>query len=61
MTTDEALLSKLLFEAREAVEMYADIVAAEVKESEYLRRLVREIDAYRTERGWSPSGFGGEG
>lgn len=66
---DDARLSRLLFEAREAVEMYADVVAALREQSgkadrgrrvEYLDRLRDEIDAYRAERGWSPHGYGGE-
>jgi hypothetical protein len=50
-----------MFEAREQVEMWADVVEARSgRPAEYPRRLVAAIDAYRAERGWSPHGFGGE-
>lgn len=56
-----AQLSKLLFEAREAVDMYADIVAARTGgRSLYLDQLRDRIDDYRAECGWNPNGFGGE-
>ena len=59
--SEAARLSKLLFTAREAVEMYADVIKAlHGNEAVSLRRLVEEIDTYRAERGWSPNGFGGE-
>lgn len=59
---EDARLSKMLFEAREAVDMYADIVRSQTgKVDPWLRRLVDEIDTYRSERGWSLDGFGGEG
>jgi len=51
-------LSRLLFEARETTEMLADIIHD--KADGWCRRLVTEIDQYRTERGWNPHGFGGE-
>jgi hypothetical protein len=59
---EAARLSRLLFDAREAVEMYADVVEgrAWLESAAVLRRLVADIDAYRVERGWSPHGFGGE-
>jgi glutamine synthetase len=57
----DAELSRLLFEARESVEMWADVVEARTgKADNYTRGLVARIDAYRAERGWSPHGFGGE-
>lgn len=60
-TTDAAALSRLLFDAREAVEMLADIISQRSSTAENsFRRLVAEIDTYRTSRGWSPDGFGGE-
>lgn len=60
-TTDVRQLSKLLFEAREAVDMFADVTANRVgRRDQWLDRLRDEIDAYRAERGWSPDGFGGE-
>ena len=59
---NDAELSKLLFEAREVLEMFADIVEADTrKEAEHARGIVRRIDVYRAERGWSSDGFGGEG
>ncbi len=59
--TDAKLLSRLLFESRERVEMARDMVEGRSgQRDEWARRLVDEIDAYRAERGWSPHGFGGE-
>jgi len=59
--TEARKLSKLLFECREAVEMYADIVRdATDREDLYLRELVGRIDSYRIEQGWSEHGFGTE-
>lgn len=60
--SDQAL-SKLLWDARETVEMYADIMEAQQAGSgmvDGLRKQVEEIDAYRAARGWNPHGFGGE-
>jgi hypothetical protein len=55
------LLSRLLFESRERVEMARDMVEHRTGSTdEWARRLVGEIDAYRERRGWSPHGFGGE-
>jgi hypothetical protein len=57
----EAELSKLLFEAREQVDMWADVVEAKGgKPASHARSVVERIDAYRRRRGWSPDGFGGE-
>lgn len=54
-------LSSLLFQARESLSMWADVVETRVgKPDLYTRRLIAELDAYRAERGWSPHGFGGE-
>jgi hypothetical protein len=59
--TDAPLLSRLLFESRERVEMAADMVERRTGQTDdWGRRLVAEIDAYRAGRGWSPNGFGGE-
>ena len=59
--SENARLSKLLFDSREAAEMYADIVKARTgMDPDNLRQLVADIDAYRAERGWNPNGFGGE-
>lgn len=58
---DDVILSRLLFEARESVEMLADIVEGqEGKPATHQRDLVARIDDYRFESGWSPDGFGGE-
>lgn len=60
-TGEAARLSKMLFTAREAIEMFADVVGArKTSDPGHLRDLVDEIDAYRAEHGWSPHGFGGE-
>lgn len=59
--SEAARLSKMLFEAREQCDMWADVVETSTGQSDTtVRRLVAEIDAYRAERGWSPNGFGGE-
>jgi hypothetical protein len=56
-----AHLSKMLFEAREQVEMWADVVEARTGlRATHTRRVIAEIDTYRAEQGWSPDGFGGE-
>jgi hypothetical protein len=54
-------LSKLLFEARELIDMYGDTLAHGIgREDTYVREVRDKIDAYRAGRGWSPHGFGGE-
>lgn len=59
--TDAARLSRMLWHARELIDMYADIVEAEIgKPEKSSRKLIAEIDEYRAEHGWSPHGFGGE-
>jgi hypothetical protein len=59
--TEAARLSKLLFEARELIDMHGSMVAARTGVPDPWSWRVRdEIDAYRTERGWNPDGFGGE-
>lgn len=58
---DAARLSRLLFEARELLDMYFDTVKGITgKEDPWIKSTRAEIDAYRAERGWSPHGFGGE-
>lgn len=58
---DNSRLSRLLFAAREEIDMWADIIEAKTGEkADPQRRIVREIDEYRAERGWSPNGYGGE-
>lgn len=57
----DAEISKLLYEAREAIEMFADLAeATALKPAAYERGLVARIDAFRKARGWSADGFGGE-
>lgn len=58
---DAARLSRILFEARERVEMALEVVEIQSGQVDtWGRRLRDEIDEYRAERGWSPHGFGGE-
>ena len=58
---DAKLLSRLLFESRERVEMARDMIEHRTGSTDdWARRLIGEIDAYRERRGWSPHGFGGE-
>lgn len=60
MTNSE--LSKLLFEAREQIDMWGDVVFARTGQCpEHINSIRDRIDTYRAERGWSPHGFGGEG
>jgi hypothetical protein len=54
--SDDARLSRMLWEAREIADMMADIT----RDSTWPAQVRDEIDAYRAERGWSPNGFGGE-
>ena len=57
----EAELSRLLFDAREIVSMYGDVVHARTgQRDDWCTRTRDGLDAYRAERGWSPHGFGGE-
>lgn len=58
--SDAERLSKLLWDARESLEMFADVLDSRVGRSDDIRKQVRDIDAYRSEQGWSPHGFGGE-
>ncbi len=56
-----ARLSKMLFDAREHLDMWADVVEARSGQRDHaVDRLIHEIDTYRAEAGWSPHGFGGE-
>lgn len=60
MTTD-AELSRLLYEAREQIDMWGDVVFARTGQTpEYVNGVRDRIDAYRAERGWPHNGFGGE-
>lgn len=53
------VLSKMLFGAREQIDMWADVVEGRTgSESTTQRTLVAEIDAFRKARGWSAGGFG---
>ena len=59
--SEAARLSKLMFEARELVDMLTDIIESRSGETNtWSRRVVDEIDVYRAEQGWSQHGFGGE-
>lgn len=59
--TDAAMLSRMLFTAREQLTMWADVVTARTgRQDPSLAALIAEIDAYRAQRGWSPHGYGGE-
>jgi hypothetical protein len=59
--SDAQRLSRLLFEARELIDMMGDIVEARSGRPDTWSRRVRdEIDTYRAEQGWSPHGFGDE-
>lgn len=54
-------LSKLLWDARENLEILADVVERRSgRPDTFTRGLVRQIDEYRAEQGWNPNGFGGE-
>jgi len=55
-------VSRLLWEAREIASMYYDVIKKRTGLNDhYSSRLIRQIDAYRALKGWSPDGFGGEG
>ena len=59
--SDARLLSRLLFEARELIDMYADVVSRSSGTPDAWSTRVRdEIDAYRANRGWNPNGYGRE-
>jgi len=59
--TPPAQLSRLLWQARESLEMWADTVEAKSRQpDDYTRGLVAEIDGYRALHGWSAGGYGGE-
>lgn len=56
-----AELSKLLFEAREEIEMWADVVESHSGQpASQTRDVLARLDAYRAERGWPPHGYGHE-
>lgn len=59
--SDPARLSRILFEARERIDMAVDMVESRTgRVDAHGRNLRDEIDAYRREQGWSPHGFGDE-
>jgi hypothetical protein len=61
MNSSSRDLSRVLFEARERVEMQVDTVEAQTgKRDDWGRRLVTEIDSIRAREQWSPDGFGSE-
>lgn len=54
-------LSRILWDAREYIDMTIQTIERASGTIDYnSRRLRDEIDAYRSEKGWSPNGFGGE-
>jgi hypothetical protein len=54
-------MSRVLFMVRESLDMWRDVVEIRTgQRDDHTRRLVALIDAYRSSRGWSPDGFGGE-
>ena len=61
MSNHDAKLSRLLFDAREIIDMFVDIVESQTGHVDKWSRGVRdEIDQYRAEQGWSAHGFGNE-
>jgi len=58
--SDAARLSEMLWRCRESLAMWADVVESRYGADAYTRGLIAQVDAYRAERGWRPSGFGGE-
>lgn len=59
--SDAPTLSRLLFVARESIDMFAVLVENVAGQPDlHNRQLVAEIDAYRAARGWNLHGFGGE-
>ena len=58
---DAEKLSKMLFEAREYLCMYQETVQTMIhRRDPDLHNLIRSIEDYRMDRGWSPDGYGGE-
>ena len=61
MKMSAANLSRLLFMAREELDMWADVVEARTGQpATSTRRLIADIDQMRAAEGWSPHGFGSE-
>lgn len=61
MNIDKQQLSRLLFESREIIDMYSDVIEARMGERDaWLDRVRDEIDELRRTQGWSPHGFGDE-
>jgi hypothetical protein len=61
VSAGDAELSKLLFEARDSLEMWAAVVEGRTGRTDvYTRGLVAKIDRYRATRGWPATGFGAE-
>lgn len=59
--SEAARLSRLLFQARESLDMWRDVVEIRTgKTDAYTRGLVQQIDDYRAEKGWPADGWGGE-
>lgn len=62
LTEDEAReLSRLLWDARELIDMFGDITAAKIGERDPGVDDTRDkIDAFRARYGWDAGGFGSE-
>jgi hypothetical protein len=59
---EPTVLSALLFNARELLDMYGSTVFQMTdRRDRWVYGTRDQIDAYRAERGWSPNGYGGEG
>ncbi len=61
MISEAAQLSRLLYEAREEIDMWRVVVENRTGErAGRCRDLIERIDRYRREQGWNPDGYGGE-
>jgi hypothetical protein len=59
---EPTVLSALLFNARELLDMYGDTVFHMTdRKDPWVYGIRDQIDAYRAERGWPTNGYGGEG
>ncbi len=59
--TSAAHVSKFLFEAREEIEMWADVVESQTgKPARHTRQILATLDNFRVDQGWNKDSFGGE-
>jgi hypothetical protein len=59
---EPTVLSALLFNARELLDMYGSTVFQMTdRRDKWVYGTRDQIDAYRAERGWPTNGYGGEG